>query len=98
MTAKQKAKRIIEDMNNGPISQKLWESASDYAKSDLKRKCLIVVTEVLKNFKGLHKPEYCSFDAIGKRRFTYDSEYETHMTGYDMENYWKEVRNEIKTF
>ena len=53
------------------------------------------VDEILKNFDGLHKPEYCSFDAIGERKFIYEGEYPNHMTGYDMVDYWEEVKSHI---
>ena len=56
----------------------------------------ILIDEILKQFEGLHKPEYVSFDAIGERQFTFESEYETHMTGYDMVAYWEEVKSEIE--
>ena len=54
------------------------------------------VEEILKNFEGLHKPEYCAFDAIGERKFTFDGEYDEHMTGYDMIEYWEQVNQEIE--
>lgn len=55
------------------------------------------VDQILTNFEGLHKPEYCKFDAIlAKRQFTYTGEYEYCMTGYDMVAYWEEVKIEIE--
>jgi hypothetical protein len=57
---------------------------------------LFLVDEILKQFDGLHKPEYCSFDAIGERKFTFESEYPNYMTGYDMIEYWKQVKIEIE--
>lgn len=45
--SKEKAIAIMNKMNNGVITEDMWLSCSDYAKSDLKRKCLIVVDEVL---------------------------------------------------
>lgn len=58
---------------------------------------IIVVNEILKNFEGLHKPEYCAFDAIGERKFTFESEYIEHMTGYDMIAYWEDVKIQIES-
>ena len=55
----------------------------------------IVVDEIINNFEGLSKPEYTLFDSIGERKFTYDGEYEGAMSGYDMINYWEEVKKEI---
>lgn len=56
----------------------------------------ILIDEILKQFEGLHKPEYVSFDAIGERQFTFQGEHETHMTGYDMVAYWEEVKTEVE--
>ena len=47
MTYKEKATEILEKINNSKISKEDWEKASDYAKSDLKRKALIVVDEII---------------------------------------------------
>jgi len=61
----------------------------------LLKNVLFLVDEILKQFDGLHKPEYCAFDAIGERKFTFESEYPNYMTGYDMIEYWKQVKIEI---
>lgn len=66
------------------------------SKHEVKQCVLILVEEILKNFDGLHKPEYCAFDAIGQRKFTFESEYAECMTGYDMIEYWQEVKSEIE--
>ena len=61
------------------------------------RKCAIVcVNKILLNFEGLNKPEYCAFDAIGERKFTFEGEHPEHMTGYDMVEYWEEVKTELE--
>ena len=57
---------------------------------------LIDVKNSLLIFDGLHKPEYCSFDATGERKFTFEGEYENHMTGYDMISFFNEVELEIE--
>lgn len=46
MTATEKAKEILEKINNGKISKALWKNCSDYDRKDLKRKALIVLDEV----------------------------------------------------
>ncbi len=93
MTPKEKAKQLfnaIRYMDN--------ESGKDCATCD----CVVlpiarfICDEILKNFEGLHKPENCEFDAIGGRKFTFDSEYPNYMTGYDMINYWNEVKKELE--
>ena len=61
------------------------------------KKCaLAAVDEVLTIFEGLHKPEYCAFDAIGCRKFTFEGEYDNQMTGYDMVEYWNEVKQALE--
>ncbi len=47
MTPKEKAIELLSKINNGEITDEIWENASAYAKSDLKRKALIVVSEVI---------------------------------------------------
>jgi hypothetical protein len=44
---KEKAKELVEKMNNMPITIEEWNKASDYAKTNLKREALIVVDEIL---------------------------------------------------
>jgi len=61
----------------------------------LLKNVLFLVDEILKQFDGLHKPEYCAFDEIGERKITFESEYTNYMTGYDMIEYWKQVKIEI---
>mgnify|MGYP006347958359 FL=1 len=41
----EKAKDILEKVNNGKISKALWDNCSDYAKKDLKRKAFLIVDE-----------------------------------------------------
>lgn len=65
-------------------------------KEEQKRCALMAVDEILKNFEGLHKPEYCAFDAIGERKFTFQGEYDEYLTGYDIIEYWQEVKQEIE--
>ena len=93
MTPKEKAKQIfnaIRYMDN--------ESGKDCATCD----CVVLplakfmCDEILKQFDGLHKPEYCAFDAIGERKFTFESEYPERMTGYDMVSYWEQVKAELE--
>lgn len=93
MTPKEKAKQLfnsIRYMDN--------ESGKDCATCD----CVVLpiakfmCDEILKQFDGLNKPEYCAFDAIGERKFTFESEYPEHMTGYDMVSYWEQVKSEFE--
>lgn len=64
LTAKQKARQLLEKVNNGVISDLLWQVASEYAKSDLKRKTFIIVDELINSysqFTGMHDQDF--FDA-----------------------------------
>jgi hypothetical protein len=84
MTPKQKADQLID---------KYWYITGMIMAKDF---AIICVDEIINNFEGLNKPEYCAFDAIGERKFTFKGEYDTHMTGYDMIEYWNEVKREIE--
>ncbi len=95
MNTKEKAQELVNTIldklyNDGSLSFKriLYARAVECAK--------VTVDEILKNFEGLHKPEYCAFDAIGERKFTFESEYPEHMTGYDMVAYWEDVKVQIE--
>jgi hypothetical protein len=52
-TPLEKAWVLMCRINDAFISKQDWEKASEYAKNDLKRKCLIVVDEVLENLEPL---------------------------------------------
>ncbi len=91
MTPKEKAQELVKNYWDVVFDFGLF----DYGKSRTVKCAIIMVKEILTNFEGLHKPEYCAFDAIGDRKFTFEGEYETHMTGYDMVEYWNEVLNEL---
>ena len=101
MTPKEKAKSLIDffrpivypyigsDFMTGTESESLILKNS----KECANRC---VDEILKNFEGLLKPEYSAFDAIGDRKFIFNSEDRTHMTGYDMKGYWESVKREIE--
>jgi hypothetical protein len=88
MTPKEKAKELIEQFEGELVIPPTYGTPKGMA--------FICVSEILKNFEGLYKPEYCAFDAIGERKFTFKGEYTTHLTGYDMVKYWNQVISEIK--
>ena len=48
MTPKRKALFLLSEINNSPVTQELFKKASYYAQQDLKRKCLFVISEILK--------------------------------------------------
>ena len=103
MNTKEKAKEFVEKYLNTIIHSPYIDKEDDncigtgYMTHNSAVRCAIIaVDEILKNFEGMHKPEYCSFDAIGKRKFTFESEYPEHMTGYDMVAYWNDVKVQIE--
>ena len=61
MTPKEKALEIIENMNNGKFSLNDWIRASTYSKSELKRKCLIVVDELIKESHEMFEGQRFTF-------------------------------------
>jgi len=86
MTPKEKAQEIFDKMKGSRVKQ-----------THSKRCAIIAVDEILKNFVGLHKPEYTAFDCIGEHKYTFERETETHMNGYEMEEYWEEVKRGIQS-
>jgi len=101
MTPKEKAQELVDkfkDYVHGYVGSSMLTN-HEYPEQILaqaKKVAIITVDEILKQFDGLHKPEYCVFDGIGERKFTFDGEYKEHMTGYDMVAYWEQVKAELK--
>ena len=97
MTPKKKAESLI-----GKLRDNSYVDSQGFNRKYTIENALICVDEILKNFEGLHKPEYTQFDIYPERKFTFDeggkyeAEYDTYMTGYDMQDYWKAVKREIK--
>lgn len=101
MTPKEKANKLVDEFyqttpNEAWYCPPLGSLSMEYKAWEQAKQCaLIMVDEILKNFERLHKPEYCAFDAIGERKFIFQGEYDEYMTGYDMIEYWQEVKDEI---
>lgn len=89
MTSIEKAKDILEKVNNGKISKALWDNCSDYAKKDLKRKAFLVIDEVISAFTELGEELY---DKQGT-----DS-YNARCLNHDKKSFYKDVREEIGNF
>lgn len=87
MTPKEKAEELYKRM---------YTQHSSIYPSTAKQCALIAVKHMKSIFDGLHKPEYCAFDAIGERNFTFEGEHPDHMTGYDMLEYLEQVEQEIE--
>jgi hypothetical protein len=92
MTPKEKANQLYDD------AYSRWCNELSHDKNILIAKSIstYVCDKLLEIFEGLHKPESCAFDAIGDRKYTFDSEYEGRMTGYDMVDYFQQVKEEIE--
>ncbi len=87
MTPKEKAEELYKTM---------YVQHSNIYPSTAKQCALLTVNYMKSIFDGLHKPEYCAFDCIGERRFTFEGEHPDHMTGLDMMEYLEEVEQELK--
>ena len=101
MTPKEKAQELTDKFKcyvHGYIGSSMLSNHEypDQIVSQAKNASLIVVNEIINMFDRLHKPEYCSFDSIGERGFTYEGECTDRMTGYDMADYWEEVKLELE--
>lgn len=55
MEAKQKAWDLLEKINNSPITENDWFNANPYARKDLKRKALFVVSEISQEIDRIDK-------------------------------------------
>ena len=40
-------------------------------------------------------PEKAAFDCLGKKEFDFESEFSTHLTGYDLKAFFKQVKREL---
>jgi len=74
MEAKDKAKELLDKMNNHPVTKEMWNGASYYAKTDLKRKLYIVFEEILKELI-----EFDNVDGYAESRVDYWLEVKTEI-------------------
>lgn len=100
MTPKEKADELVIQMYQPLPASKEAEKGKEhlyYNQFNAAKICALIVVKHMKEiFDGLHKPEYCAFDAIGERKFTFEGEHPDHMTGYDMLEYLEQVEQEIE--
>ena len=82
MTPKEKAIFILNRINGAKITVTEWVSASDYAKSDLKRKANVVVDEIIEALKIT--TGHCDLRRIDANEVVKDFQF------------WKEVKQEIE--
>lgn len=81
-------------MNPKEKAKQLVEKYSSYSIGDGKKCALVCVEEILEPLKTLHKPEYTSF--ISKNLYTIpETEYDTHIHGYELIEYFEEVKEEL---
>jgi len=86
MTAKEKAWDLMHKTNGITIKTREWQMCSDYARSDLKRKALIIVDEVIKIVDAV--------DDISNQFWKDESgNYKSSEKHLD---YWYEVKSEIE--
>jgi len=101
MNTKEKAQELVykfKDLLHRHVGSSMLinHEGSEQILAQAKKASNITVDEILKQFDGLYKPEYCAFDAIGERKFTFEGEYPEQMTGYDMVAYWEDVKVQIE--
>lgn len=75
---------------NGLVIMKDAEKINNTAKQC----ALIAVDEILAIIETLDKPEYTAF--LLKDKLEFETEYAKHFNGYDIEEYFKEVKSEIE--
>ena len=97
MTPKEKAAALVEKYKeyvHGYAGSSMLTNHEypEQILSQAKKAALIAVDEILAILRGLQRQEYCRF--VGK--FTYKGEEHEHiMTGYDMADYYNEVKTEL---
>jgi len=96
MTPKQYAEQLVDQFDEH-AEARISDSGRDFDKKYCTKQCALIAVKHMKGIlDGLHKPEYCAFDAIGERKFTFEGEHPDHMTGYDMLEYLEQVEQEIQ--
>jgi len=91
MTTKEKADELVYKVERS-IAVKF--NISPYETKIIGKDCAILfVDEILEIFKGLHKPEYVTFDIYEPKQ--YHMEEDTDYNGYAMSEYWEQVKVEI---
>ena len=86
MTPKEKAFFLLSEMNNATVTLESFKKASYYGQQELKRKCLIVVNEIIAS--NPHTDfEKSGYDRMG-RHYSYKLP-ECNL------KYWQEVKKEI---
>ena len=89
MTHLEKAKDVLEKVNNGKISKTLWDNCSDYAKKDLKRKAFLIIDEVISALSDLG-------NELHEKQGS-DS-YNARCLNHDKKAFYKDVRESIGNF
>jgi hypothetical protein len=90
MTPKHKAEELVDRFR--PYA---YGPTPEMETNNAKRCAGIFVEEIIALLETLHKPEYTAF--IAKHIYTIDgTEYNTHIQGYELLDYFKKVKREIK--
>lgn len=87
MTVKEKAKELVV---------KMLQNEREMPREYTKQCSIIAVDEILEIFKGLAKPEDVAFDVYSPRKYNFESEYSNFMTGYDMAEFYQQVKQELE--
>jgi hypothetical protein len=108
MTPKEKAEEIlnkfskthiigVENTKGKLINPYISGYASVIVRNNrAKQSAVIAVDFQLEFLEGLYKPEYTAFDCIGGRKLSFESESEDSLNGYELIDYLKQVKTEIK--
>lgn len=93
MNTKEKAWELVQRKYSDAIYHHL---APNLPTTQIAKICaLICVEEMIKLLETLNKPEYTSF--LAKDIYTIaETEYDTHIHGYELIEYWNQVKQEIE--
>lgn len=96
MTPKEKALTLCQSFGQTSLNDEEFNEGFTLPKHIAKKCAIIAVNEIINIFQKMHKPEYASFDCIGGRELTFQSEFPYCLNGYEMIAYYEQVKTEIE--
>jgi hypothetical protein len=92
-TPKEKANELVDKFRN----EFKWVEKDHHVDlyRDARQCALIAVDEIKAIYEGMHKPEYASFDIYEPYNYTLEGHEGVGKNGYEMQDYWEQVKTEI---
>jgi hypothetical protein len=96
MTAKDKSNHLYLKYLNLLISNYDLDGEDYLTKVHAKQCAIIAVDEIIGVLDSLVGPEYVAF--LLKDQVSIETEYETHLNGYELKQFYEDVRATLETF